>query len=234
MDPQKPNHRPGRKNGLVTRDTLKLHARKQHQRLTPSTLVVHARGNEEVIEANGESFRPGVEYSLNKGRRWELRESDFVEPESDDEPTPSHKSSAKSSSHASTASKKAVVIRTKDADAKSELASASTAFFSRSVNKPVDEEPSDSDEEMERATASRRKLSRKDRKAQRAVKPKKLNTELHNTHSSSVYAAASADVYVAITETPKLAKIRPLKTHKEGREIQARTHKNQDLARMGL
>jgi hypothetical protein len=206
MATEKPNYRPNRKNGLSTRNTFDLHARKQTQRGAPSTLTVYVRNKGEA-EANGERFASGVEYSLNKGRRWELDASDFEED-----------------TH---------FARTKDADSKSSVRASRNAFFDHLANEPVDREPTSDDEEQS-ASSDKKKLSRKDRKANRAPKPKKLNTSLHNSHSAEVYAAGAAQVYVEMSETPRLAKIRTLKTHKEGREIQARTHKNQDLARMCL
>lgn len=77
MDFEKPNHRPNRKN-----KTPMAHLRKVSQASKSSTLQIHSRGQStQVLTAAGETYTAGVEYSLNKGRRWELSETDFQSTE---------------------------------------------------------------------------------------------------------------------------------------------------------
>lgn len=203
MDYEKPNWRPNRK-------TKQSYPRQITRDLMSSTLSVASVDSSHVV-ARGESFGTGVEYSLNKSRRWELSAHEFV-PEA--EASKKHKKSVK------------VVVARADHTQREAVESSTQAFHNRAENSRVEpEEP-----RPVKAT------SRKDRKHFRTPKPSKPNTHLSNTHTASVYAAGSADVHVAILEKPEASKVR--KDYKDYTfrpdDHQARTHKNQDLTRLAL
>lgn len=78
MEPSgKPNWRPQSKRGLKTKGDWSEHQRHQAMQASPCELTVHTKDGSSLT-ANGESFSSNVTYSLNKGRRWELRDQDFV------------------------------------------------------------------------------------------------------------------------------------------------------------
>lgn len=77
MDFEKPNQRPNRKG-----KSSNLYLRKTLQSSKPSTLKISTHGFEKhQMTVAGETYTSGVEYSLNKGRRWELANEDFASSE---------------------------------------------------------------------------------------------------------------------------------------------------------
>jgi len=205
MDCEKPNWRPNRK-------TKHIYAREVALSVMPSTLSVASLDSSSVV-ARGESFAHGVEYSLNKSRRWELSEREFV-PDSE--------------------TAKIVVARAPHTEPL--VTSSIFAFYDRSANAPVDEQTEDATSQQQTPT----KTNRKDRKHFRAPKAAKSNTRLANSHQAAVYEAGTADIHVAILETPEKSKLHKVRAPKDMRlqtrytDHQARTHKNQELARLNF
>lgn len=203
MDYEKPNWRPTRK----TKDN---YVRRVAQSTMPSTLSVASVDSTNVV-ARGESFANGVSYSLNKSRRWELDEDEFM-PAS--EASKKHKKSTK------------VVVARADHTESHTVKASARAFYDREENTPAEKDVS--------GQTKSKHSSRKDRKHFRTPKASTPNTRLPNTHQASVYAAGSADVHVAILEMPEITKVHKFAVPKDYVDHTARTHKNQALTRLAL
>lgn len=186
--------------------------RRVAQSAMPSTLSVASVDATSVV-ARGESFATGLSYSLNKSRRWELDEDEFV-PAS--EASKKHKKSSK------------VVLARADHTESHAVAASARAFLHREENAPTDNDNHVSGQSKAKHS------SRKDRKHFRAPKASTPNTRLPNTYQASVYAAGSADVHVAILEMPEISKVHKFAVPKDFSDHTARTHKNQALTRLAL
>lgn len=149
----------------------------------------------QVVVAGTETFVPGVTYSLNKNRRWELQKEDF-EAEIEESEEEGYTTKRKARIHVGTAE----LGRNEK-----QYRSTSRAFGYRYENEPVDD-VSSGEEEVQQMI-SRDKASKKDRKRDYKKIPRskerKINTQLANSHSEEVYHAGRSDVLVTIKDTPQ-------------------------------
>jgi hypothetical protein len=212
MDFEKPNLRSKTKS----KHSYKTYARQIAQLTMPATLTVESHKSN-TVSARGETFVTGVEYSLNKGRRWELQAEEF-EP-------------VLSKSSRSSEEIRVAVAHGSDSASRNAVSKHTIAFASKLENKhdtPIDDDST---------TTTPKPTSRKDRRHHRRAKQSKPKTDAPNQFSEQVYASGSADILVAVTETPSLEQVKPERMHSEMRwreQTQARIHKNQDLARLNV